>query len=67
MEIGETFEQAAWREACEELGLTCFTLKRVWDRVTDFVYIDHPVHQHEWFFLVEGELPTISSGRGEAS
>jgi hypothetical protein len=28
--------------------------------VTDFVYIDHPVHQHEWFFLIKGELPTIS-------
>jgi ADP-ribose pyrophosphatase YjhB (NUDIX family) len=61
LESGETFEQAAWREACEELGLTCFTLKRVWERVTDFVYIDHPVHQHEWFFLIGGELPTISS------
>lgn len=61
LESGETFEQAARREACEELGLTCFTLKRVWKRVTDFVYIDHPVHQHEWFFLIEGELPTLSS------
>jgi ADP-ribose pyrophosphatase YjhB (NUDIX family) len=38
----ETFEQAAWRE---ELGLTCFTLNRIWERVTDFVYIDHPVHR----------------------
>jgi ADP-ribose pyrophosphatase YjhB (NUDIX family) len=62
LESGETFEQAAWREACEELGLTCFTLKRVWKRVTDFIYIDRPVHQHEWFFLIEGELPAISSG-----
>jgi|SRR5215831_5670830 len=61
LESGETFEQAARREACEELGLTCFTLKRAWERVIDFVYIDHPVHQHEWFFLIEGELPTISS------
>jgi len=61
LETGETFEQAARREACEELGLTCFTLKRIWERVTDFVYIDHPVHQHECFFLIEGELPAISS------
>jgi ADP-ribose pyrophosphatase YjhB (NUDIX family) len=60
LKIGETFEQAARREAGEELGLTCFTLQRVWDRETDFVYIDHPVHQCEWFFLLEGELPTIS-------
>ncbi|MGA3089547.1 MAG: NUDIX domain-containing protein [Terriglobales bacterium] len=61
LESGETFEQAAWREACEELGLTRFTLRRLWERVTDFLYIDHPVHQREWFFLIEGELPTISS------
>ncbi len=61
LESGETFEQAAGREACEELGLTCFTLKRVWERVTDFVYIDRPVHRHEWFFLIEGELPPISA------
>jgi 8-oxo-dGTP diphosphatase len=61
LESGETFEQAEAREAREELGLTCFTLKRVWERETDFVYIDHTVHQHEWFFLIEGELPTISS------
>ena len=38
VENGETFEQAAWREAYEELGLTSFTLKRVWERTTDFVY-----------------------------
>lgn len=25
LESGETFEQAACREACEELGITCFT------------------------------------------
>ena len=61
LESGETFEQAALREACEELGLACFSLKRVWQRVTEFVYIDHPVQQHEWFFLIEGVLPTVSS------
>ncbi len=61
LERGETFEQAARREASEELGLACFTLKRIWERLANFVYIGRPVHQHEWFFLVEGELPTISS------
>ena len=60
LETGETFEQAARREAGEELGLQCFTLLRAWERMTDFVYIDHPVHQHEWFFLIEGELPALS-------
>ena len=61
LQSGETFEQAARREAYEELGLTSFTPQRVWERMTNFVYVDHPVHQHEWFFLIEGELPTISS------
>lgn len=61
LESDETFEEAAWREAREELGLTRFALKRVWERETEFVYRDHPVRQHEWFFLIEGELPTISS------
>jgi 8-oxo-dGTP diphosphatase len=60
LESGETFEQAALREAREELGLTCCTVKRLWQRLTEFVYIDHPVHQHEWFFMIEGVLPTIS-------
>jgi ADP-ribose pyrophosphatase YjhB (NUDIX family) len=60
LESGETFEQAARREAREELGLTCCTVERVWERITEFVYIDHPVHQHEWFFMIEGVLPTIS-------
>ena len=60
LEGGETFEQAARRKAYEELGLTSFTMRRVWERTTHFVYVDHPVHQHEWFFLIEGELPSIS-------
>ena len=29
--------------------------------MTDFVYLNHLVHQHEWVFLIEGEFPTISS------
>lgn len=61
LESGETFEQAALREASEELGLTRFSLKRLWERMTDFVYIDNPVHQHECFFLIEGESPNVSS------
>jgi ADP-ribose pyrophosphatase YjhB (NUDIX family) len=61
LESGETFEQTAYREAFEELGMTSFTLQRGWERVTDFVYIDHPVHQHELFFVVQGEAPSLSS------
>ena len=57
---GETFEQAAKREAREELGLTSLTLRRAWDRTTNFIYIDQPVRQHEWYFQVEGQLPASS-------
>jgi ADP-ribose pyrophosphatase YjhB (NUDIX family) len=61
LEGGETFEQAARREAQEELGLTRFTLRRLWERETDFVHVDGPVHHQEWFFPIKGDLPTISS------
>jgi ADP-ribose pyrophosphatase YjhB (NUDIX family) len=61
LEDGETFEEAARREASEELGLTWFTMKRGWERITDFFYIDHPVHQHEWYFLIQGGLPIVSA------
>jgi 8-oxo-dGTP diphosphatase len=60
LEDGETFEQTAQREAREELGLTRFTLKRLWERETDFTYVDRLVHQQEWFFLVESGFPIIS-------
>jgi 8-oxo-dGTP diphosphatase len=61
LESGETFEQAALREASEELGLAGFSIRMLWERMADFVYIDRPVHQHECFFLIEGELPDLSS------
>jgi 8-oxo-dGTP pyrophosphatase MutT (NUDIX family) len=61
LESGETFEQAALREASEELGLDGFNFRMLWERMADFVYIDRPVHQHECFFLIEGELPRPSS------
>jgi 8-oxo-dGTP pyrophosphatase MutT (NUDIX family) len=56
LERGETFEQAALREAREELGLACPALTFLWERVTDFVYIDRPVRQRERFFGVHGDL-----------
>jgi 8-oxo-dGTP pyrophosphatase MutT (NUDIX family) len=54
LEGDDTLEQPALREAREELGITCVTLKCALDRETDFLFIDHLVHQHEWFFLIEG-------------
>lgn len=56
---GETFEQAAQREAAEELGLTSLILTLLWEGITDFVYIDTPVRQQERFFLVEGDFSRL--------
>jgi 8-oxo-dGTP pyrophosphatase MutT (NUDIX family) len=60
LEGGETFKQAALREASEELGMAGFPVTLLWERTTDFVYMDNPVKQHECLFLIQGELPDLS-------
>ena len=60
LESDETFEQAALREASEELGMAGFPVTFLWERTTDFVYMDNLVNQHECLFLIEGELPDFS-------
>ena len=60
VEAGEHFEQAALREAEEELGLSRSPVKFLWERTSDFEYINGPVHQHEHFFLVRGPLLPFS-------
>jgi 8-oxo-dGTP diphosphatase len=60
LESGETFEQAALREASEELGMVGFPVTFLWERTTDFVYMDNLVNQHECLFLIQGELPGLS-------
>ena len=59
-ELGETFEEAALREAEEELGLNGFTVKLLWNGWTDFVYVDTPVHQHECFYLLDAQEALLS-------
>ena len=61
LENGETFAQAAHREAAEELGLTGVRMTLLWEGTADFLYIDRMVHQHECIFLVEGGLPVLSA------
>ena len=54
LEDGETFEQAAAREALEELGISGASLQFLWERMSQFVHIDHPVRQQERYFLLKG-------------
>jgi HEAT repeat protein/8-oxo-dGTP pyrophosphatase MutT (NUDIX family) len=66
LEEGETFEQAALREAFEELGTRPSGVVFLWEGVTDFIYIDRPVRQHERFFRVEGDLSGLLSNVEQA-
>jgi ADP-ribose pyrophosphatase YjhB (NUDIX family) len=61
VEIGETFEQAALREAAEELGLKGFPVRLLWQGVSEFLHVDGPVCQHECFFLLQGAMPPLSA------
>ena len=45
LEDGETFEEAAAREAHEELGVRNPYLSTLCDRTADFVSVDRQVHQ----------------------
>ena len=65
LEDGETFEQAALREASEELGMTGFPVMLLWERTTDFVHMDNLVNQHECLFLIQGEFPRLSDSVGK--
>jgi 8-oxo-dGTP pyrophosphatase MutT (NUDIX family) len=61
LEPGETFEQAALREAHEELGTQQLTIEYLWENTTDFVYIDQPVQQQERFFRATCDLANLLS------
>lgn len=55
LEGGETFEEAAAREALEELGVRNPHLHVLCDRTADFVLVDRQVHQTERLFLLRLE------------
>lgn len=59
VEEGETFEEAALREASEELGVACLSVMFLWEQTAEFIYIDHPVRQQERFFRVESDLTAL--------
>ena len=51
---GESAEDAARREAAEELGAQDATLVPLWTGHTDFLFADRQVSQDEIFFLLTG-------------
>jgi 8-oxo-dGTP diphosphatase len=55
LEDGETFEEAAAREALEELGVRNPHLHALCDQTADFVFVDRQVNQTERFFLLRLE------------
>jgi 8-oxo-dGTP diphosphatase len=62
LEDGETFEQAACREASEELGIDNITVRFLWEAMNDFVHVGHPVRQQERYFLLENGNQDLLQG-----
>jgi 8-oxo-dGTP pyrophosphatase MutT (NUDIX family) len=52
LESDETFEQAAAREAAEELSLTLITFTPLWCLTVDFSFRGQSINQVERYFLV---------------
>jgi 8-oxo-dGTP diphosphatase len=61
VEDGETFEQAAIREASEELGASVVIVKFLRERIVDISYQDHIVHQLERYFQVRIDSTNIAA------
>ncbi len=59
LEEGESLEQAARREAAEELGSADVELTFLWTGSSDFQFADREVTQTEAFFLVRGHPSVI--------
>jgi ADP-ribose pyrophosphatase YjhB (NUDIX family) len=59
LEPGETPEQAARREASEELGTDQVDLLPLWNGHTQFLFADRMVSQSEAFFLMTTRFPIL--------
>jgi ADP-ribose pyrophosphatase YjhB (NUDIX family) len=62
LEEGETFEQAAAREAAEELGMNQITLAPLWEDTSDFLFEGRPIHQIAKFYLLRVQQIDFTRG-----
>ena len=62
LEAEETFEEAAAREAMEELSLTCTTLIPLWCRTVEFTIRGQLIRQVECYFLTRLSRPDAALG-----
>lgn len=62
LERGETFEQAAAREAAEELALTLTAFTPLWCQTVDFRFRGQSIHQVERYFLVRVSRKDVGLG-----
>ena len=63
LEGDETFEQAAIREAGEELALSCQPGAPIWRRTVEFPFKGARIRQEEEFFLVRVARGELALGR----
>jgi 8-oxo-dGTP pyrophosphatase MutT (NUDIX family) len=61
LEGDETFEQAAVREAAEELAVTC-TLEPLWCQTVEFSFRGQSIQQVERYFLVHVSRDDVALG-----
>jgi 8-oxo-dGTP pyrophosphatase MutT (NUDIX family) len=61
LESGETFEDAALREANEELGISAAGVRFLWKNAVEFIHLGEPVRQTEKFFLIESGVPDFTA------
>src|SRR5689334_22871475 len=57
LEVGESFEQAALREANEELGVIARSVKYLWSGIAEFQFEDQPILQDEQYFSLDADAP----------
>ncbi|HEX7077338.1 MAG TPA: NUDIX domain-containing protein, partial [Candidatus Eisenbacteria bacterium] len=60
LEEGESFEEAAAREAREELGVDAVGLVPLWERTAEFPFAGRSVLQREKYFLLLVPIPEFS-------